>query len=74
MITNVRREAIEKRAAEFGFEGEQLKMAVRLAEDCVRDAKQDFYSLIQFANNAALQESITPRQLDLFIYDQETSR
>lgn len=23
MITNVRREAIEKRAAEFGFEGEQ---------------------------------------------------
>lgn len=53
----------------YGFEDNQVVTA--LCREVERTTRHAYFSLIQNANNAASQVTITARQLDKFIWDAE---
>lgn len=62
-------EEIRELVAKFGFVGDQADLAFRLCQDVERKTRQEFFSFIQHANNAAVSREISARQLDKLIWD-----
>lgn len=65
---------IREMAVQHGFEGDLLELAIRFAREVERETRHNYYRLIQNANNAASSRSITPRELDKFVWDTEQSK
>lgn len=65
---------IREMAEQHGFGGESLELAIRLAKEVERETRHNYYRLIQNANNAASARSITPLELDKFVWDTEQSK
>ena len=60
---------IREMAEQHGFDGESLELALRLAREVERQTRHNYFRLIQMANNAASSRSITPRELEKFVWD-----
>jgi hypothetical protein len=53
------------------FDGQQAEVVFLLCRDVERRTRQEYFSLIQNANNAASSRSITARELNRFVWDTE---
>ena len=62
---------IKQLVADYGLTGDTADVAFRIARDAVRDTLHAYFSLMQNANNAACNLSITARQLDVFVWNTE---
>ncbi|WP_417744810.1 hypothetical protein [Rosistilla oblonga] len=65
---------IRQLVTDHGFTGEIATDALRLCREVERETRSQFFSIIQHANNAANARSITPRELDRFVWDAEEKK
>jgi hypothetical protein len=58
----------------YGFLGKEADTVFRLAKDVERQTRQNYFRLMQVANNAASSNEITARELDVFLFNKANDK
>ena len=61
-------EELKELVVAWGFGGDTEEMAVKMAQDIRRRVNARYFSFMQHANNAALDGTVTPRELDMYFW------
>jgi len=67
-------EELKELVVAWGFGGDMQDSAMRMAQDIRRQVKAKYFSFMQHANNAALDGTVTPRELDRFFWDASSAK